>query len=371
LETQRNIKAVAKSRLQNRRIRAIFQPGRTLVEHYIPPDQRKQWKSAPIDTLTFSTGGGEKTFVGHEAGIIANASVAILHGSGFRSPGKPGNDEDALAHLQEHVFNLGTSPRKRAALGQFLIGLDSGKFHTDRGDKGLFGDRPLSGMYGRWNEILIREEPLHYVKVCVNAITAIIHTGGPQVRLSGNPQSVGADTDDGDDTNDYEPVIPAARIGHTTVGAVLRELTKQDYDAIIEELIAWGDGRTARLLPVFLDGKLTFGNASRWESEKAFKADYAFFTYQMNNASSKLHRSVQKRSANVIEWPAAEGACRGKRTIYHPLHNPGVLCSRGITYTLTPCSQYKPGWKDGPFVYLDEDGRSKIDTALPDRFGRE
>jgi hypothetical protein len=341
------------------------------MEQYVPPEQRKQWRDAPVASVSFPVNDRKKTFVSYEAGIIANASVAVLHGSGFRPPNHPGNDEDALTYLQEHAFNLGTSPRKGAALAQFLSGMDSGKAHTARGEKGLFGDRPLSGMYPRWNEILVREEPLHYVRVCVNAATAIIHTGGPQVRLLGNPQTIVCDTDDSDAGNDWEPVIPADRIGHTPIGKISRKLEKPDYDAIIEELIGWGDGRSARLLPIFLDGKLTLEHAFLWESEKAFKADYAFFIYQMKNSSSKLRRSVRKCGANVIESLAEDVTCMIGRTFYYPLRHPTVLCSHGVTYTLAPTSRYKSGWKDGPFLYLDEEGRSKVETVCVEPFRKK
>src|SRR5580658_10355313 len=183
--------------------------------------------------LSFFVGGKKKTFKGDDAAIIEAASMAAL---------RTGNDQTALAQYQE-LFGLGTTPRKRDALAYLLIGLDNGECHTERGSKGLFENRPLAGMYESWGEILARQEPLHYVRVCVNATTAIIHNGGPQVRISGNPQAIVADSGDDDrDKNDWEqPVIPAARIGFATATEVVRELTQRDIDGIIEDLEAWGE----------------------------------------------------------------------------------------------------------------------------------
>jgi hypothetical protein len=225
-------------------------------------------------------------------------------------------------------------------------------------------------MYKRWNKILIRADrkkpdAISYVTRSVNRKTSRYHHGGVQERVLGNPQSsIVADSgDDGDDKNDWEPVIPAARIGHTTAAEVILELTQRDVEAIIGDLVAWGDDRTAHLLPIFLDEKLTLENASRWDSLNAFKADYAFFVYQMKNASSKLQRAIRKRKSNVIELPVAERTAKKKRSRYYPLRNPHVLGSREVTYTLVPVSRYKLGDKPECIEPWAADEHSIIDLS--------
>jgi hypothetical protein len=359
------------------------------MEEYLPPERRKQWQDAPIVEVSFFLDGKKKTYVGYEAGIIERATVAAIRSD------EAVEEEAALAHYQVHAFNLGgddgsgkvtTCPKKRSVLASFLIGLDTRRskvskrvIHSARGNTGFYCGQRLAGMYERWDDILIREDrespdAINFVTRCVNAKTAPNYNGGPEEHVFGNPQSsmVADSGDEGEEKNDWEPVTPAARIGFTGAAEVKLELTERDIDSIIKDLEAWGpDGeRTARLLRLFLDGKLTPNHASLWGSAKRFNADYQFFRNQRNNSISKLQCAIQRRKSNMIEFPVAERAARpkGKRTIRHPLFNPTVLCCRGVTYTLAPQCQYKPGWKDGPFLYLDEKGRAAVETAFPERF---
>jgi hypothetical protein len=402
------------------------------MEEYLEPHLRKQWQDRPVVEVSFFLDGEKKTYSRYEVGLLERATVAALCST------KNADEEATLAHYQVNAFNLGrldpegnvtACPSTRGALASFLMGLDTRRskiskqvIHSPSGP-GLYSGQPLLGMYERWDEIFSREgfetpDAINFVTRRINAQTIKrLHNRGPQESVLGNRQSsmVADSGDDGEEIHNSERVIPEARSGFTTAADVTLELPQSAVEAIINDLEAWGEKRIARLLPIYLDGKLTLGNASRWETEEKFKADYAFFMDKVNNKSSKLHRAFQKRQADVIELPVAEVTTKKNRTgraLYHPLRlNPAALWHER-TYSLTSVSRYKKGktnWKklkcidpsgegyygingtsDKPedFEPWDgrvfnppheayslevcrRDGRLKAETAQPDKFGKK